>query len=182
MKILLKVLESTLLDHNFGRVKWLRMFKPTEDQKVLEFMDEVAQQIKQTVLTLFENEDDSGFAMKQAFQKIDMLKQKEQWTYDQIWLEFSNFNFYLTTIDTRHLMQGGVEDTEIVTQTPLDDRDMLFRRLNWSPEVQDEIEVKRKIITKNLQAIYQELRQIYSSIYLEKWSWGKQYYVKFRCS
>lgn len=152
------------------------MYRPCENQELLDFKDYLKDILLQLIEAMFKYEEENSsekFALKNLRQKIEMMQRKEEWTFDEIDLEFKNLNYYLTVLDTLHLTECEFDDLEIVQQISIDKRHLVFGNIKWSEMKYKNILSKRISLHSDFDSIYKQLRMTYSKIDLEKWFWGK---------
>lgn len=121
------------------------------------------------------------------------MKDKKEWSYDEIRIEFSNLNYYLTVIDTCHLIEGQYKDEEaykefetqkaqddmfhfistVCQTTPIDKRHKLFQKLTCQEPTYNTLTNKRTYLTSYFIETYQNLTTNLAKIQLDKWLFSK---------
>jgi hypothetical protein len=156
----MKILETTLLVHNGGRVKWLRMYRPTEDQRVLDFMQTVKQLVVSSLQTLFSGDMPST----DISEKLNYLSTSPL-TFSDLSFELSNFPFYLLTLDTYHLT---LTNTPIPSPSTAFLRHSLLLTTSCSPSTLLPILHDRHYISLLLSSHLQDARVLLANLRLEQ--------------
>lgn len=103
------ILERSLIDNNLGSVKCLRMYYPTENEKLLELKEFVQTQIKTASLTIIKPTIKFTQDAK-IISKCAEIESKAEMTFDDIKLMFQNLNFYVDLTESQILSNFLTEE------------------------------------------------------------------------
>ena len=148
------------------------MYKPWENEELLSFKRYLESKLKEMIIILFEGENEEimkKFAFQNLNRKLIFIKEKANWTFDELSLQFQNLNYYLTLLDSFQLTLANSWDIEDITVIPILKRSEIFNALRCTEDIQNEILKSRKKLTRKYSLILEDLKLTLTKISLEEW-------------